>query len=152
MAEVPVKSVGLIEAAGSGEPENDARVVEAVCGLWGDHRPGEPLVGVGSIMGNIGHTMRASMSAGIVKAALALRYRVLPPQVTPDHPSEAIANLGSSAYLLTEPRPWITGDSSNPRRAAVMASNFIPSNPIGVASREGRSAAIVLEEEPEDRI
>jgi hypothetical protein len=77
---------------------------------------------------------------------------VLPLQVTPDHPSETIANLGSSAYLLTEPRPWITGDSSNPRRAAVMASNFIPSNPIGVASREGRSAAIILEEEPEDRI
>ena len=92
------------------------------------------------------------MAASLVKAALALRRRVLPPQVMPDHPSEAIANLSSSAYLLTEPRPWITGDSSNPRRAAVMASNFTPCNPVGVASRGGRSAAIVLEEEPEDRI
>lgn len=147
-----VPSIGLIEADGSGITEMEVREIEAIQRLWGEHRPGGPLVGVGSVKGNIGHTMRSSMSAGIVKAALALRYRVLPPQVTPDHPSEAIANLGSSAYLLTEPRPWITGDSSNPRRAAIMASNFIPSNPIGVASREGRSAAIVLEEEPEDRV
>lgn len=147
-----VPSIGLIEADGSGIREIESREIEAVQRLWGEHKPGGPLVGIGSVKGNIGHTLRASMAAGVAKAALALRYRVLPPQVMPDHPSEAIANLGSSAYLLTEPRPWITGDSANPRRAAVLASNFVPTNPIGVASREGRVAAIVLEEEPEDRI
>ncbi len=76
---------------------------------------------------------------------------MLPPQVAPEAPLESIANLGSSAYLLTEARPWITGDSANPRRAAVTGSNFDPCNPVGIASRGGRSAAIILEEEPEDR-
>lgn len=146
------QSIGLIEADGTGIKEMESREIEIIQRLWGEHRPGGALVGIGSVKGNIGHTMRSSMAAGIAKAALALRYRVLPPQVMPDHPSDTIANLASSAYLLTEPRPWITGDSSNPRRAAVLASNFIPSNPIGVASREGRSAAVILEEEPEDRI
>lgn len=151
-ANASIPSIGLIEADGSGIPEMESREIEAIQRLWGEHRPGGALVGIGSVKGNVGHTLRASMAAGVVKTALALRYRVLPPQITPDHPNDDVANLGSSAYLLTEPRPWITGDSSNPRRAAVLASNFIPMNPIGVASREGRSAAIILEEEPEDRI
>ena len=101
--------------------------------------------------GNIGHTLRASMAAGLVKAALALRYRVLPPQVAPEHPMDALTRPDSSAYLLTEARPWITGDSANPRRAAVTGSNFDPCHPVGVASKDGRSAAMILEEEPEDR-
>lgn len=144
-------SVGLIEADGSGIPEMELREIDAIQRLWGDHRPGGALVGVGSVKGNIGHTLKASMAAGLVKTALALHRRVLPPQVAPEHPSERIANLASSAYLLTEARPWILGDLSKPRRAAVLGSNFTPRNPIGVASRGGRVAAMVLEEEPEDR-
>ena len=140
MADVPVKSIGLVEATGSGEPENDARVVEAVCGLWGDHSPGEPLVGVGSIMGNIGHTMRAAVAAGTVKCALALHHRVLPPQVAAEHPLEGLDSEKSGAYLLAEARPWIMGDSTSPRRAVVMQQDS-----------EGRASVLVLEEEPEDR-
>ena len=142
-------SVGLIEADGSGIPELEAREIEAVQRLWGEHRPGGPLVGIGSVKGNIGHTLRASMAASLVKAALALHYRVLPPQIAPERPSEAIANLSSSAYLLTEARPWIEGDGTRARRAAAIASNFDPRDPVGTASRGGRAAAVVLEEEPE---
>ena len=85
---------------------------------WGEHRPGGPLVGIGSVKGNIGHTLRASMAAGVVKAALALYHKVLPPQMAPERAAETLSHLGSSAYLLNEERPWITGDSSSPRRAA----------------------------------
>jgi acyl transferase domain-containing protein len=91
------------------------------------------------------------MAAGLVKTALALWYRVLPPQVEVSHPMERISNLASSAYLLTEARPWISGDSANPRRAAVLGANFDAVNPIGETSVSGRSAALILEEEPEDR-
>ena len=149
---VPVKTIGLIEADGSGIPEQDRREIAAIQALWGEHKPGGPLVGIGSVKGNVGHTLRASMAAGVVKAALALHHRVLPPQVVAEHPLDAIANLGSSAYLLDEARPWITGDSSSPRRAAVLGANFDPVCPVGTASKSGRVAAIILEEEPEDRI
>ena len=37
-------------------------------------------------------------------------------------------------------RPWITGDSTSPRRAAVLEQDS-----------EGRASVLVLEEEPEDR-
>ena len=146
------KSIGLIEADGSGVADMEEREIAAIQSLWGEHRPGSPLVGIGSVKGNIGHTIRASMAAGLVKTALALHSRVLPPQLAPEVPSDKIANLSSSAYLLTEARPWITGDPSKPRQAAVIASNFNPVNPSGAMGRSGRSAAIVLEEEPENRV
>ena len=143
-------SVGLIEADGSGIGAMEEREIAAVRRIWGEHRPGGALVGIGSVKGNIGHTLRASMAAGLAKAALALHGRVLLPQVAPERPAEALANLTSSAYLLTEARPWIVGDRRNPRRAAVAGCNFDPANPAAGASRHGRCAAILLEEEPED--
>lgn len=69
----------------------------------------------------------------------------------PERPLEALSNLSSSAYLLAEPRPWLVGDAAAPRRAVVTGDNFDPTESIGDASSGGRSAAIVLEEEPEPR-
>ncbi len=145
------RTVGLVEADGSGVPEQEAREVAAIQKIWGEHRAGGPLVGIGSIKGNIGHTFKAAMAAGVVKTALALYRRVLPPQIMPERPLEALSNLSSSAYLLAEPRPWLVGDAAAPRRAVVTGDNFDPTESIGDASSGGRSAAIVLEEEPEPR-
>ena len=86
------------------------------------------------------------------QAHLALHRRVLPPQIAPERPHEALSNLSSSAYLLDEARPWITGDSSSPRRAAVLGANFDATAPVGSAAKGGRAAAVILEEEPEDRL
>ena len=141
-ADVPIKSMQLIEGDGCGLPEIDAEQVAAVQSLWGEHRPGDPLVGIGSVKGNVGHCFRAAAAAALLKTALALRRKVLPPQMPAARPLESLANVGSSVYLLNDARPWITGDPSSPRRAAVLV------NDIG-----GRRAAVVMEEEPmtEDR-
>jgi acyl transferase domain-containing protein len=148
---IPVRTIGLVEADGSGVAAMEKREISSLQSLWGDHKPGGPLVGIGSVKGNVGHTFRASMAAGLVKAALALSHRVLPPQVPVDKPLDDLSSLVSSAYLLSEARPWVSGDSSSPRRAVVTGANFDPCNPVGIASRGGRNAVIVLEEEPEDR-
>ena len=145
------ESIALVEADGSGIRASEAREIEALRRLWGEHRPGGALVGIGSVKGNIGHTLRASLAAGVVKAALALHHKVLPPTVTPERPLARLLSPASSAYLLTEPRPWIVGDAAAPRMAAVMGANFDPVGPIGPASVGGRSAVILLEEEPEAR-
>ena len=68
-----------------------------------------------------------------------------------ESPADAVANLASSAYVLNEARPWISGDSANPRRAAVMGANFDAINPVGTTFPAGRAAVVILEEEPEDR-
>ncbi len=136
---LPLASVAMVEADGSGVPEADAAEVAELQELWGEHKPGGPLVGIGSVKGNLGHCFTASAAAGLVKTALSLHRRVLAPQVAPAHPLEALSRLDSSVYLLDRPRPWITGDPASPRRAAVLARG------------DGRSAAVLLEEEPEVR-
>ncbi len=150
-AEIPIRSIGLIEADGTGIAAQEAREIAVIQDLFGEHRPGGTLVGVGSVKGNIGHTLRASMAAGVMKAALALYHKVLPPQIAPEQPLDALAHLGSSAYLLTEARPWIVAESSAWRRAAVLGANF-DSFALGSSERQaGRGAVVILEEEPEDR-
>ena len=149
--EMPVTTIGLVEADGSGVKAMEDRELAALRALWGEHKPGGPLVGIGSVKGNVGHTLRASMAAGIAKTALALWHRVLPPQAAPRLVDESISNLASSAYLLTEARPWVTGDSANPRRAAVLGANFDSVAPDGSSGQPGRSAVVILEEEPENR-
>ena len=76
---------------------------------------------------------------------------MLPAQIPSSSPADEVSDLASSVYLLNSERPWITGDSANPRRAAVMGANFDPKNPIGATASVGRSAVVILEEEPEDR-
>ena len=148
---VTPQTIGLIEADGSGIKEAETRELAAIQRLWGEHKPGLPLVGVGSVKGNIGHTLRSSMAAGIAKAALALHTRMLPPQIPARNPAEQVCNLASSVYLLHEARPWITGDSANPRRAAVLGANFDAVNPRDGEAHAGRAAAVILEEDQESR-
>ena len=148
-ANVPITTIGLIEADGSGIRAAEARELATIKKMWGEHRPGLPLVGVGSVKGNIGHTLRASMAASLVKTALAIYEKVLPAQISSDSPADEVSDLASSVYLLNSERPWITGDSANPRRAAVMGANFDPTNPIGTTASVGRSAVVILEEEPD---
>ena len=135
-AGVHVHAIRLIEADGSGIPEADAVEAESICRLWGEHRPGGPLVGLGSVKGNIGHTFMAAAAAGVLKTTIALHTRVLPPQVAAERPLECLSNLVSPAYLLNTVRPWITGDVNATRCAAVLARDFC-----------GRGAALVLGEE-----
>ena len=108
--------------------------------LWGPHRPGGALVGIGSVKGNIGHCFAAASAAAIVKVAQAIHLRVLAPQISGRHPVEMLSNISSSAYILDKARPWITGTPTLPRRAVVCANDF-----------DGRKAAVLMEEEPEDR-
>jgi len=139
-AEAPLSSIAMIEADGSGFPESDIADVKTVQELWGPHRPGGALVGIGSVKGNIGHCFVAASAASIVKVAQAIHVRVLAPQISGRHPLETVSNIASSAYLLDKARPWITGTPTLPRRAIVCANDL-----------DGRRAAMLMEEEPEDR-
>ena len=75
----------------------------------------------------IGHTKAAAGAAGLIKAALALHHKVLPP-TTKVQPADRVARGGESPfYLNTEARPWFP-DPDEPRRAAVSAFGFGGSN------------------------
>ena len=63
--------------------------------------------------------MPAAGMAGLIKTALALHHRLLPPARGTDRPAPGLSESGLE--LLTAARPWIHGDSRNPRRATVNA-------------------------------
>jgi acyl transferase domain-containing protein len=79
------------------------------------------------VKSQIGHTKAAAGAAGLIKAALALHHKVLPPTTKVQMPVEPLTNGRSPFYLNTEARPWfsLTG---GPRRAAVSAFGFGGSN------------------------
>ena len=145
MAGAPLPTIALAEADGTGIPDMDAAEVEYVSSVWGEHRPGGALTGIGSVKGNVGHSFRAAGMAGVAKTAMALSLRVLPPQIGSAHPPEAFSNLASSVYLLDEARPWVTGNPATPRRAVVLGRSRMDDAAVP-------NGAVLLEEEPEDRI
>jgi acyl transferase domain-containing protein len=138
-ADVPPDSVQLVEAHGSGVPHSDQTELQVIQEIYGERRTGQPLAGVGSVKGNIGHTLWASGAAGVLKTALALFHRVLPPHVAVDRPHAGLLSAQSPVYLLSDARPWLHGDRKSPRRACVSAIDFT-----------GTCAAAILEEYPEE--
>ena len=136
-ADVTPESVQMIEANGSGIPHSDQTEIHVLQELYGERRAGSPLVGVGSVKGNIGHTLWAASAAGVVKAALSIYHQVLPPQVTVEKPYARLYSAHSPICLMADSRPWLRGDKKNPRRACVTALDF-----------SGTCAAAILEEYP----
>ena len=137
-ADITADSVHLVEAHGSSVPHSDQTELQVLQEIYGERKPGQPLAGIGSVKGNIGHTLWASGAAGILKAALALSHRVLPPHVAIDKPHTKLFSAKSPVYLLSDARPWLCGSKKNPRRACVTAIDFT-----------GTCAAAILEEYPE---
>src|SRR5204863_296991 len=80
-------------------------------------------VALGSVKSNIGHLKGAAGAAGILKTALALRDKVLPPSLHCEHPSPDIDFARSPLYVNTQLKPWnVPADAV--RRAGVSAFGF----------------------------
>ena len=122
-ADISPSTIGLMEAHGTGIPLGDATEVEtlkqcfAECGT-------DTSIAMGSVKSMISHLIPASGIASLIKTALALYHRVLPPTL---HAEAADTELGLAEtpfHLNTETRPWIHGHRQNPRRAGVNAFGF----------------------------
>ena len=72
----------------------------------------------------IGHALPAAGIAGLIKAALALYHKVLPPTLKCDEPNPELELERTPFYINTETRPWIHGTPDYPRRAGVNAFGF----------------------------
>ena len=118
-------SIELIEAHGTGTRVGDAVEVSALRAVFGD--ADTPWCAIGSIKSQIGHTKAAAGSAGLIKAALALYHKTLPPTIKVARPQEAVSAARTPFYVNTETRPWLPR-GAHPRRAGVSALGFGGSN------------------------
>jgi len=127
VAGVSPGSVRLVEAHGTGTKVGDATELRGLRSVFDSEGSTQtPFCALGSVKSMIGHTKAAAGVAGLIKTALALRHRVLPPTIKVDRPSEAVDDEGPF-YVNHRKRPWLRS-SAHPRRAGVSAFGFGGSN------------------------
>ncbi|HIF06269.1 MAG TPA: hypothetical protein EYQ64_04775, partial [Gemmatimonadetes bacterium] len=126
-AGVTPDTIGLVEAHGTGTRVGDATEARGLADVYeGTGREGS-WCALGSVKSMIGHTKAAAGAAGLIKAALALHHKVLPPTIKVETPTEAVSPGETPFYVNTEKRPWLA-ESGHPRRAGVSAFGFGGSN------------------------
>jgi len=127
-AAIAPQTIGLVEAHGTGTKVGDATELSALIEVFqaprGAQDPAaQPWCALGSVKSQIGHTKAAAGVAGIIKAAMALHQKVLPPTIKVTQPLESAAPGRSPFYLNTSKRPWLPA-AGHPRRAGISALGF----------------------------
>jgi acyl transferase domain-containing protein/NAD(P)H-dependent flavin oxidoreductase YrpB (nitropropane dioxygenase family) len=116
-------TVGLVEAHGTGTVAGDSAEAGALSRVFGDAGASPASCALGSIKSMIGHTKSAAGVSGLMKVALALHHKVLPPTLHVTTPNAQLRAASTPFYLNTEARPWIARNAV-PRRAAVSSFGF----------------------------
>ncbi|MEV6280245.1 SDR family NAD(P)-dependent oxidoreductase [Nocardia sp. NPDC051832] len=114
--------VGLLEAHGTGTPVGDLTEVTALRSVYAD--AGRRSVAIGSVKSQIGHTKAAAGAAGLIKLALSLHHKVLPPTINVEKPRAALHFEDGPFYVNTESSPWIAQPQRPVRRAGVSSFGF----------------------------
>jgi enediyne polyketide synthase len=106
------------EAHGTGTPTGDPIELEGLAGLLAAESPAQP-VPVGSVKANFGHTKAAAGMAGMLKALMICRERIIPPTTGCDRPHALLqgpigAKLGvrQQARAIAHERPLTVGVNS----------------------------------------
>ncbi|MEL4246683.1 SDR family NAD(P)-dependent oxidoreductase [Shewanella xiamenensis] len=117
-------TVGLIEAHGTGTAAGDVAEFNGLTSVFSKDNEQLQHIALGSVKSQVGHTKSTAGTAGVIKAALALHHKVLPPTINVSQPNPKLNITHSPFYLNTEARPWIQRSDDTPRRAGISSFGF----------------------------
>jgi acyl transferase domain-containing protein len=135
VSDVDLATIEYVEAHGTGTPVGDPIEVRALAKAFAEGTDAVGFSVLGSVKTNIGHTDAAAGVIGLIKAALALKYELIPGTLHFRTPNPELGLDGSPFTVSARPRPWPR--TGVPRRAGV--------NSLGIG---GTNAHAVLEEAP----
>ena len=138
MAGVNPDGIGYVEAHGTGTPLGDPIEFAALTRAFRRHTERRQFCAIGSVKSNVGHLDEAAGVTGLIKAALSLYHRKIPPSLHFRAPNPELAYPDSPFFVNAELRDFGPGPDRGRRRAAV--SSF------GIG---GTNAHVVLEEAPD---
>ena len=136
LAGVDPRSIGYIEAHGTGTPLGDPIEIAALTRVFRAATSDVGFCRLGSLKANLGHLDAAAGVAGLIKTVLALTHKEFPPLVNFRSPNPQLGLEQSPFTARAEGSAWRCDDG--PRRAGV--SSF------GIG---GTNAHVVLEEAPD---
>ena len=126
-ADISPATVQLIEAHGTGTRVGDKVEFSALNQVFKELGANGNKCALGSVKSMIGHTKASAGAAGMIKAALSLYHKVLPPTLKAETPDPDLDIDNSHFYLNTATRPWFS-NNGDPRRAGISAFGFGGSN------------------------
>ncbi len=108
-AGVAPDAVSYVEAHGTGTELGDPIEIAALTQAFQTRTRRTGFCAIGSVKTNVGHLNTAAGVAGVIKAALALEHRLLPPSLNYETPNPKIDFASSPFYVNAELRDWEAG-------------------------------------------
>ncbi|MGR4884286.1 acyltransferase domain-containing protein [Streptomyces sp. LARHCF249] len=139
--------VQYVETHGTGTALGDPVEATALGAVYGRGRDRDAPLRIGSVKSNIGHLEAAAGIAGVVKTALALRHRRIPPSIHFETPNPHIPFDELRLRVPAAEEPW-PETGQGPARAGVSAFGWGGTNVHVVLEAHTAPAPLTLQERP----